>query len=105
MRENEPVATGRLTTFLGTAPGVGKTYAMLTAARRRRAAGDRVVLGWVDAHDRPGTVAALADLEIHPPRLIDYRGREFSEVDVDGLLASEPDLVVIDELAHSWPGV
>ncbi len=78
---------------------------MLSAARQRRAAGIRVVVGWVDAHGRSGTIAAMADMDIHPPRQVGYHGREYPEVDVEGLLASEPDLVVIDELAHSWPGV
>ncbi|HTV10484.1 MAG TPA: hypothetical protein VME20_01355 [Acidimicrobiales bacterium] len=59
--------SGPLTTYLGTAPGVGKTYTMLAEARRRATAGERVVVGWVDHHDRPGTVAQLGDLDVVPP--------------------------------------
>ena len=95
--------SGRLTTYLGSAPGVGKTYAMLGEARRRLEGGERVVIGWIDAHDRAGTLAQLTGLEIIPPLPASYRDHEFAELDVAGVLSAGADLVVVDELAHSWP--
>jgi two-component system, OmpR family, sensor histidine kinase KdpD len=94
---------GRLTTFLGTAPGVGKTFAMLAEARRRAEAGERVVIGWVEAHGRPATLARVADRDVIAPLTTTYRSHEFAELDVAAILASEPDVVVVDELAHTWP--
>lgn len=94
---------GTLRTYLGTAPGVGKTYAMLTDGRRRAEAGDRVVVGWVERHGRPETRAQLGDLEVMPPRMLPYRGSAFAELDVPGVLATAPDLVLVDELAHRLP--
>jgi two-component system, OmpR family, sensor histidine kinase KdpD len=95
--------SGQLTTYLGTAPGVGKTYAMLTEAQRRAAAGDRVVVGWVDHHDRPETIAQLGDLEVVPVGRVNYRGHDFEEMDLPGVMATGADLVIVDELAHSLP--
>jgi two-component system sensor histidine kinase KdpD len=95
--------SGRLTTYLGTAPGVGKTYSMLAEARRRAGNGERVVVGWVEPHDRPETLAQLADLEMVAPVSVTYRGHDFPEVDVEAVLATNPEVVVVDELAHSWP--
>jgi len=95
--------SGQLTTFLGTAPGVGKTYAMLTEGRRRAEAGERVVVGWVEHHDRPDTVAQLGDLEVIPPGRVNYRGHDFEEMDLPAVTASGADLVIVDELAHSLP--
>jgi two-component system sensor histidine kinase KdpD len=94
---------GRLRTYLGSAPGVGKTYSMLADGRRRAAAGDRVVVGWVERHGRSETRAQLGDLEVIAPREATYRGIAFAELDVDGVLAREPDLVLVDELAHRVP--
>ena len=93
----------QLVTYLGTAPGVGKTYAMLTEGRRRAAAGERVVLGWVERHGRAETRAQAADLELVPPRQIAYRGASFDELDLEGILRSAPDVVLVDELAHTHP--
>jgi two-component system, OmpR family, sensor histidine kinase KdpD len=92
-----------MTTYLGTAPGVGKTYAMLSEARRRAVSGARVVIGWLEPNARPDTLAQSADFEIISPTVVTYRGREFPELDVLAVLAARPDLVVVDELAHSWP--
>lgn len=95
---------GRLVTFLGTAPGVGKTYAMLTEGRRRADAGEHVVVGWIEAHDRPETVAQLGDLHLFEPGQVTYRGHDFAELDLPSVLAVEPEVVIVDELAHSVPG-
>jgi len=95
--------SGQLTTFLGTAPGVGKTYAMLAEGRRRATAGEHVVVGWIERHDRPETMAQLGDLEVISPVQVNYRGHDFAELDVDAVLATRPDLVIVDELAHSIP--
>jgi len=72
---------GSLRTFLGTAPGVGKTFAMLAEGRRRADAGDRVVAGWIERHDRPETGGQLAGLEVIAPRRVTYRGTVFTDFD------------------------
>jgi two-component system, OmpR family, sensor histidine kinase KdpD len=94
---------GQLTTFLGTAPGVGKTYSMLREARRRAIEGERVVVGWYQDHDRRETMTQLADLETIPPVSVEYRGHSFAEMDTVAVQSARPDVVVVDELAHSWP--
>jgi two-component system sensor histidine kinase KdpD len=95
--------TGQLTTFLGTAPGVGKTYAMLSEGRRRAEGGERVVVGWIDPHDRSETEAQLGDLEVIGPEWVSYRDHDFPEPDVARLLELHPDVVIVDELAHTQP--
>ena len=92
---------GRLLIFLGYAAGVGKTYAMLQAAQQRRAEGVDVVVGYVETHGRAETDALLAGLEIMPRREIPYRGATLSELDLDASLARRPQLVLIDEYAHT----
>ncbi|MFO1091319.1 MAG: sensor histidine kinase KdpD [Hyphomicrobiales bacterium] len=92
---------GRLKIFLGASPGVGKTYAMLSAAQRLRAEGRDVVVGVVETHGRPETAALLAGLEVLPRRVVDYRGHVLMEFDLDAALARRPDLVIVDELAHT----
>ena len=92
---------GRLLIFLGYAAGVGKTYAMLQAAQQRRAEGVDVVVGYVETHGRAETDALLAGLEIMPRREIPYRGAMLSELDLDASLARRPQLVLIDEFAHT----
>jgi two-component system, OmpR family, sensor histidine kinase KdpD len=92
---------GRLKIFFGGAAGVGKTYAMLEAAREKRANGADVVVGYVEPHGRPETEALLADLETVPPGLVDYRGTTLRELDLDAVLARRPALVLVDELAHT----
>lgn len=96
----KPRGRGRLDVFLGAAPGVGKTYAMLAEAEHRVVEGESVTVGLVLTHDRPDTEAKLRSLEMLPPRLVTYGGGQFEEVDVDGLLELRPDVAVIDELAH-----
>jgi two-component system, OmpR family, sensor histidine kinase KdpD len=92
---------GRLKIFLGAAPGVGKTYTMLEAARVRKQEGVDVVVGVVETHGRPETDALLQGLEIVPRRKIEYRRRVFEEMDLDAILARRPQLALVDELAHT----
>jgi two-component system, OmpR family, sensor histidine kinase KdpD len=92
---------GRLKIFLGAAPGVGKTYAMLEAAHVRKQEGVDVVIGVVETHGRPETEELLDDLQIVPRRKVDYRGKVFEEMDLDALLARSPQLALVDELAHT----
>lgn len=92
---------GRLKIFFGYAAGVGKTYAMLEAARDEAAAGRDVLAGYIEPHDRPETMALLSGLEVLPPRWIKYRGIELREFDLDGVLMRRPGLVLVDELAHT----
>jgi len=96
-------ARGKLKVFLGAAPGVGKTYAMLEAARERRAEGTDVVAGWVETHGRVETEALLEGLEILPPRRLEYRGTTLKEFDLDAALVRRPTLILVDELAHTNP--
>jgi two-component system sensor histidine kinase KdpD len=95
------VARGKLRLYLGAAPGVGKTYAMLNEGWRRKERGTDVVIGWVQDHGRPQTDAQIRDLEVFLRRVVDYRGQTLEEMDVDGLLDRKPELVLVDELAHS----
>ncbi|MCL6479169.1 MAG: sensor histidine kinase KdpD [Peptococcaceae bacterium] len=92
---------GRLTVFLGAAAGVGKTYAMLEAARERLAEGADVVAGWVDTHGRAETGALLEGLPSIPPRQLEYRGKKFAEMDLDAVLSRRPEIALVDELAHT----
>jgi two-component system, OmpR family, sensor histidine kinase KdpD len=95
------VARGTLRLYLGAAPGVGKTYAMLNEGWRRKGRGTDVVVGWVQDHGRPQTDAQIRDLEIFPRQQIEYRDQVFEEMDVEGLLGRKPQLVLVDELAHT----
>src|ERR1700690_3945187 len=92
---------GKLRIYLGPAPGVGKTYAMLDEGWRRRERGTDVVIGLVVTHDRPQTIAQIRDLEIIPPRRTLYRGATWEELDVAAIIARRPEVVLVDELAHS----
>ncbi len=94
-------ARARLKVFVGAAPGVGKTYAMLQAARERQREGVDVVVGVVETHGRAETEALLEGLEVIPRRAIDYRGQTLREMDLDAILARRPQLALVDELAHS----
>ncbi|MQT66012.1 histidine kinase, partial [Pseudomonas sp. FSL R10-0056] len=92
---------GRLKVFLGAAPGVGKTYAMLQAAHTQLRQGVEVLAGVVETHGRAETEALLNGLPQQPMLRSDYRGVQLEEMDLDGLLAARPKLVLVDELAHS----
>ncbi|MCG2802658.1 MAG: DUF4118 domain-containing protein [Cellulomonas sp.] len=92
---------GTLRVYLGAAPGVGKTYAMLDEAQRRSERDVDVVVALVETHGRAQTAAHLAGLEVLPRRTVEYRGATFSELDVDALIARHPAVAIIDELAHT----
>ncbi|MEO5337296.1 MAG: sensor histidine kinase KdpD [Magnetospirillum sp. WYHS-4] len=92
---------GHLKIFLGAAPGVGKTFAMLETAHERRREGGDVVAGVIETHGRRETEALLEGLELLPPRVVDYRGRTFREMDLDALLTRRPTIALVDELAHT----
>jgi two-component system, OmpR family, sensor histidine kinase KdpD len=92
---------GKLRIYFGSSAGVGKTYAMLAAARKLKEGGRDVVAGVVETHGRSETAAQLEGLELLPRAIISYRGKELSEFDIDAALKRRPDLILIDELAHS----
>lgn len=92
---------GRLKVFLGMSPGVGKTYEMLRAARRRKAEGGDVVVGVVETHGRRETQALLRGMEVMGRKPIDYRERTLLEFDLDAAIARKPQLLLVDEYAHS----
>ena len=100
-RDEEKRQRGRLKVFFGASAGVGKTFAMLQAARRRREEGVDVVVGLVETHGRKETLALLDGFETIAPCKIDYRGRQLAEFDLDSALARKPELILVDELAHS----
>jgi two-component system, OmpR family, sensor histidine kinase KdpD len=87
--------------FLGYAPGVGKTYSMLSEAIRRRSRGEDVVVGVVESHGRKAIEDLAAQLESVPRRKIEYKGTVFEEMDVDAVVARRPEVVLVDELAHT----
>jgi Osmosensitive K+ channel histidine kinase len=92
--------------YLGAAPGVGKTYAMLSEGQRRLERGSQIVVGIVETYDRPKTKALVEGLELVPPRRIEYRGVVLQEMDTDAVIFRHPDLALVDELAHTnVPGV
>src|SRR5512144_1002352 len=92
---------GQLKIFFGAAPGVGKTYAMLEAARQKQAEGVNVLVGLAETHGRKETEALLEGLEILPRRDVEYRGTFLKEFDLDLALSRKPPLVLVDELAHT----
>jgi two-component system sensor histidine kinase KdpD len=94
-------AKGTLKLFLGYAPGVGKTYSMLSEAIRRHSRGEDVVVGVVETHGRKGIAELATQLETVPRRKIDYKGTLFEEMDIDGVLKRHPSVVLVDELAHT----
>ncbi|MCA7998407.1 DUF4118 domain-containing protein [Burkholderia metallica] len=100
-RDEEKQRRGQLKIFFGASAGVGKTYAMLQAARQRLQEGVDVVVGIVETHGRGETAALLDGLDVLPLARIDYRGRTLAEFDLDGALARRPQLILVDELAHS----
>src|SRR4029450_5783910 len=102
VREEEAQqARGKLKIFFGATAGVGKTYAMLEAAHARRAEGVDVVVGWVDTHGGAETEMLLQGLEILPRRPVAYRGTTLQDFDLDAALARHPELILVDELAHT----
>src|SRR5690348_7812319 len=95
----------RLKVFLGAAPGVCKTYAMLSAARELKRQGVDLVVGLVETHGRAETAALLEGMEVLPRRAVRYRERDFTEFDLDAALARRPAVLLVDELAHrNLPG-
>ena len=94
-------ALGIFKLFLGYAPGVGKTYNMLSEAIRRASRGEDVVIGVVETHGRKATAELASKLERVPPRKLEYKGTVFDEMDVDAILARKPAVVLVDELAHT----
>jgi len=91
----------RLRIYIGAAPGVGKTYAMLKEAHALRAAGLDVVIGLVETYERADTQAQVGDLEVVPKRAIEYRGVTIEEMDIDGIIRRKPEVCLVDELAHT----
>lgn len=101
LKEAKSELHGKLKIFLGAAPGVGKTYAMLGAARLRVAEGIDTVIGVVETHQRKETQDLVQGIELVPRQKIDYRGLSFDEMDLDAILKRKPKLVLVDELAHT----
>jgi two-component system sensor histidine kinase KdpD len=92
---------GTLKLFLGYAPGVGKTYSMLSEAIRRQERGEDIVVGIVETHGRPRTAELVEKMVVMPRRKLDYRGVPFDEMDLDAILERKPQIVLVDELAHT----
>src|SRR4029077_8718362 len=92
---------GELRIYLGAAPGVGKTYAMLGEAHRRLERGTDLVAAVVESHGRKKTAELLEGIEMVPPKYIEYRGKRFPELDVEAVLRRQPQVVLVDELAHT----
>src|SRR5690349_10897859 len=99
--EERRAKRGKLVIFFGAAPGVGKTYAMLEAARTERDLKRDLVVGVVETHGRYDTGALVIGLEILPRRKVDHRGIQIDELDLDAALARKPGLLLVDELAHT----
>ena len=97
----EETGVGKLKIFVGAAPGVGKTYEMLLQARTRRQDGYDIVAGVVETHGRKDTEALLDGIETIPRRRVDYKGQWLEEMDLDAIIARKPQIVLVDELAHS----
>ncbi|MBV8561077.1 MAG: histidine kinase, partial [Acidimicrobiia bacterium] len=95
------MARGTLRIYLGAAPGVGKTFAMLNEGRRAQERGTDLVVGYVETHGRAHTAEQVGDLEIMPRKHMEYRGAAFEEMDVDAILARRPERALVDELAHT----
>jgi two-component system, OmpR family, sensor histidine kinase KdpD len=92
---------GKLKVYLGACAGVGKTYAMLREGHRLKERGVDVVIGYVEPHERPETIAQIGDLEIVPPRVTAYHGISLREMDVNAVIARKPTVALVDELAHT----
>jgi two-component system sensor histidine kinase KdpD len=101
IQAGESPARGRLRIYLGMAPGVGKTYAMLNEGRRRKSRGTDLVVGFVETYNRPNTISQIGDLEVVPRNQIQYRGVTLEEMDADAVIARHPQVALVDELAHT----
>ncbi|HEY8026725.1 MAG TPA: two-component system sensor histidine kinase KdpD [Burkholderiaceae bacterium] len=99
--QEKSATRGKLRIYFGASAGVGKTYAMLSAARKLQSEGRNVLVGVVETHGRSETAAQLEGLMLLPPVLIEYRGKTINEFDIDEALSRRPDLILMDELAHS----
>ncbi|HWC89380.1 MAG TPA: sensor histidine kinase KdpD, partial [Pirellulales bacterium] len=99
----ERAKRGRLKLYLGFAAGVGKTYRMLEEAHALKKRGIDVVIGFIETHGRPETAALTAGLEHVPTRKIEYRGLTIEEMDVDAVIARQPQVALVDEIAHTNP--
>jgi two-component system sensor histidine kinase KdpD len=97
----EESRAGKLKIFVGAAPGVGKTYEMLQQARARKKDGYDIIIGVVEAHGRKETEALLEDMEVVPRRRLEYRGQWLDEMDIDAVIERHPQIVLVDELAHT----
>lgn len=95
------MARGILRVYLGAAPGVGKTYAMLDEGQRRAQRGTDVVIGYIEPHGRPQTAAKVEGLEVVPRRILEHRGASFTEMDLEAVLRRAPQVALVDELAHT----
>ena len=93
--------TGKFRIYLGMAAGVGKTVAMLDEGNRRRDRGCDLVVGFAETHKRPFTESEIKDLEVIPRKRVEYRGSVFEEMDLEAIVARAPEVVLIDELAHT----
>ena len=100
-REEDRASRGRLKIFFGASAGVGKTYAMLSAAHELRSQSVDVVVGIAETHGRKDTAALLEGLEVLPSREVDHRGSRLAEFDLDAALARHPAIILVDELAHN----
>jgi two-component system sensor histidine kinase KdpD len=100
MAQKEP-KVGGLRVYLGAAPGVGKTFTMLQEAHRRKARGTDIVVGYVETYGRSHTAEQIGDLEVTPPRQIQYKGVTLREMDTDAVIARHPQVALVDELAHT----
>ncbi|AWB10381.1 two-component system, OmpR family, sensor histidine kinase KdpD [Thermodesulfobium acidiphilum] len=102
-KNEEKSKKGQLTIYLGYAPGVGKTYSMLSDAHLRKNEGIDIVVGYAETHNRPETEKLLEGLEVIPPLIVDYKGIKLKEIDFKKILHRRPQIVIIDELAHTNP--
>ncbi len=100
-RDKVAQSAGGSKIFLGMAPGVGKTFTMLSEAHRRKSRGEDIVIGYVEGHARAETQELVYGLEVIPRKRIEYRGREFEEMDTEAVIARRPEWALVDELAHT----
>jgi two-component system sensor histidine kinase KdpD len=100
-QQDEKNRHGKLKIFFGMCAGVGKTYAMLQAAHVEKKKPTDIVVGYIETHKRAETEKLVEGLEVIPPYIIEYKGTQFKEVDIDAIIARKPQLVLIDELAHT----